>query len=105
MGKGTCMHDGLKNSQNYFQNLGKKVISKKNRTKIFEKSLFSAIFGQKFDKSSDPIKLKRYKDACNSAKHPQYNLFEMEEIFLKISSQKTQKIDFWAQKWQKMAQK
>ena len=37
------------------------------RPKIFEKPLFSAIFGQKFDKSSEPVELDRRRDAYNSA--------------------------------------
>ena len=30
MGKGTCEHDGLKNPQNYLENLGKKIVLIKN---------------------------------------------------------------------------
>ena len=38
-----------------------------------------AIFAQKFDKSSEPAELNRRRDACNSAKWPQYNPFEVGE--------------------------
>ena len=49
----------------------------KQQPKIVEKNQFLAILGQKFDKSSEPAKLDRRRDACNSAKWPQYNPFEM----------------------------
>ena len=38
------------------------------RPKIFEKPLFLAIFGQKFDKITELAELNRRRDACSSAK-------------------------------------
>ena len=38
-----------------------------------------AIFGQIFDKSSEPAEFDRRRDACNNSKWPQYNPFEMGE--------------------------
>ena len=56
--KGTYEYDSLKNPQKYLKNFGQKICSKKiSRHKIFEKPLFLAIFGRKFDKSSEPIEL------------------------------------------------
>ena len=47
-----------------------------------------AIFGQKFDKSSEPEELDRRRDICNSAKWPQYNPFEIgKSIFQNFSPQ------------------
>ena len=60
--------------------------------------LFFANFGQKFDKSSKPAELNWRSDACNSAKLPQYNLFEMSEHFFKISTPKKSKNRFFGPK-------
>ena len=43
------------------------------------------IFYQKFDKSSEPAVLDSRRDACNGAKWPQYNPYEMSENNFKIS--------------------
>lgn len=52
------------------------------------------MFGQKLDTSREAIELNRRKDACNCAKYPQCNPFEMGEEIFKFLSNKTQKIDF-----------
>ena len=68
----------------------------------FSKTLyFLAIFDQKFNKFSEPAELDRCRDACNSAKLPQINLFEMSEKIFKNFPPKNSKIDFLGPKWQK----
>ena len=73
MGKGTCEHDGLKNPQNYLENLGKKIFLIKNifRPQNFEKPLFLAIFEQKIYRISEHAK--RVKGTCeyDGSKKPQ----------------------------------
>ena len=65
---------------------------------ISDKPLFLAVFGKKFDKSSEPEELNRRKDARNSTKWPQYNPFEMgHKFFQKIYPQKFKKSIFEAQ--------
>ena len=59
------------------------------------------MFGQKIDESSELVELNSRKDACNSAKWQEYNLFEMDETKYQILPSKIQKIIFWAQKRQK----
>ena len=68
MGKGTCMYIDLKSSLHNFKNLDKNVFKNSFLGSKFSNKLFLAIFGQKFDKSSEPAELDRRKDACNSAK-------------------------------------
>ena len=63
-----------------------------------------AVFGQKFEKSSELAELNRRIDACNSAKWPQYNSHEIDEK-IKISPSKIPTIDLLAEKWQKMTKK
>ena len=75
------------------------------RPKIFKKPLFLAIFGQKFDKSSEPAVLDRRRDAYNGAKWPQYNPFEMGEKNFKISPPKNSKNWFFGPKNGKNDQK
>ena len=60
---------------------------------------------QKFDKSSEPAELDRRRDACNSAKWPQYNPFEMGEKNFKIFLPNIQKIDLFGPKMAKNDQK
>ena len=64
MGKDTCMHDSLKIHKIISKIWVEKIFSKK----ISRKTSILAIFGQKFDKSSEPAELDRRRDACNSAK-------------------------------------
>ena len=70
----------------------KKFWKKKISTKIFRKSLFLAIFGQKFDKSSELAELDRPRDASNSAQWPQYNPIEMNGRFYEKLVTKNRKI-------------
>ena len=55
----TSMYDSLKNPQNYIKNFGIKIFFERKffRPKIIEKPLFLAIFGHKFDKSSESAEL------------------------------------------------
>ena len=77
-------------------------MEKNFRPKIFEKPLFLAIFGQKFDKCSEPAELNSRRDACNSAKLPQYNPYEMgEKKVSKFYPQKIQKNDLLGPKMAK----
>ena len=68
MGKGLCVYDGLKIHKIISKILEKKLLLRNFLgPKIFKKSLFLAIFGQKFDKSSEPAELNRRREVCYSA--------------------------------------
>ena len=61
--KGTCMYDAFKNQQKFSKISVEKFCSRNFFwNKIFEEPLFWAIFGKKFDKSSEPIELNRRED-------------------------------------------
>ena len=64
----------LKNSQNSLQFSGKNFRQKHFRPKISKNLYYMVIFGQKFNKSREPAKLNKLRDACNSAKWLQYTL-------------------------------
>ena len=72
------------------------------QTKTFERPLFLTTFGQKFDKSSEPTEFNRRRDACNSSKYPQYNLYDTDEKMFRNFSLKISENLFLVLKRQKI---
>ena len=70
---------------------GLRILFEKNSFgQNFLKPLYFWLFGQNYDKSSEPAELNCRRDACNSAKWPQYNPFEMGEKSFRILPTKNQ---------------
>ena len=67
MTNGICVYHGL-NIHKINLKISVKNSKKRFSTPNFRKPLFLAIVGLKLDKSSELIKLKRHKEACNNAK-------------------------------------